>query len=301
MPSPAVLVWILLASIWGSTWLAIKLGLDSNLPPFTLMWARFAVAGLTLGLLALTRLAHMPKQRGDWWMIALTGNMVFTINYIGVYWAETQISSGLAAIVYTTLPLMGGLIAHFMLPDEPLTLNKVCGVVLGIAGVILISADTMEVGEGNALLGIVAILVAVLCTALSSTMIKLRLRHIDPVILTGTQIWLSLPFMVALGLYLEGSPLKLAWTPIGIGSVIYLGVLGTAVSFGLLNWLFRHMAVTKTQLIPLASTMIAVLLGWWVRDERHGPLTWVASALILCGLAVATWPRRPAPKPEPTT
>ncbi len=299
MPSPAVLVWILLASIWGSTWLAIKLGLDSQLPPFTLMWSRFAVAGLALGLLALTRLSHLPQERRTWGLIALTGNMVFTINYIGVYWAETQISSGLAAIVYTTLPLMGGVIAHFMLPDEPLSFNKVCGVGLGIVGVVLISTDKIDVGEGNALLGIAAILVAVFCTALSSTIIKLRLRHIDPVILTGSQIWLSLPFMIALGLYLEGSPLGMTWTRIGVVSVIYLGILGTAVSFGLLNWLFRHMAVTKTQLIPLASTMIAVLLGWWVRDEHHGPLTWVASFLILCGLAVATRKPKQVAAPQP--
>lgn len=292
MLNRAVLVWIILASIWGSTWLVIKLGLDAALPPFTLSWTRFVIAFAVLAAISATRLRHLPKKREDWWMILITGNMLFALNYSMVYWGETLISSALAAIVYTTLPLIGGIAAPFIVPDEPLSRQKVIGSVMGIGGVVLIFAEQLTGGSGTTL-GVLAIFIAVVSTAISSLYVKKSLRHIDPVMLTTTQLGVALPPMILLGLYMEGSPFQYDWTAGTLGGVVYLAIMGSAVTFALLNWLYRHMDVTKTQLIPLASTLIAVFLGWAVRGETHGPRTLIGGVIILAGLVLAAKFRAP--------
>lgn len=279
-------MWLILSIIWGSTWLFIKLALDDGLPPFSLMYTRFLVAGLFLSLIGLSRLKHLPSWQ-DLKLIAFTGNIIFTLNYALVYWGETRISSGLAAIIYTTLPLFGTLISHKMLPDEPLSRAKLGGSIMGLIGVAIIFGNQLNLEGTFAMWGVVAIFLAVFVTAVASALVKLHCRHIDPVIFTGGQILTSLPLMVGGSLLLEGSPLNYNWTQMALLSVLYLGVVGTAVTFTLINWLYRHMELSKTQFIPFFSTLIAVLLGWLVRGEVLQWRTAGGTVLILSGLFLA--------------
>lgn len=286
-----VYVWLVLSTIWGSTWLFIKLGLN-DIPPFTLVWTRFAVACIPLLLLSVKRHAHWPRSSRLWGYIFGTGVLQFLMNYPLVYWGETLISSGLAAILFSTLPLVGGVLAHFMLTDEPLILAKALGAVLGLIAVSLIFSDDISLAEPGTSLGAAAILLAVLCSALSGILIKKQLRQVDPVILTLGQILSSLPFLIGLGLIVEGSPFQYTWTLAAMGGMVYLAVFGSAFSFVLLNWLYRHMPVTKTQFIPMASTLIALLLGWAVRGETLGWRALLGAVLIVLGLFLGAIRRR---------
>ena len=290
MSSP-LLVWILLSAIWGSTWLFIKIGLD-DLPPFTLAWLRFFVALLPLLLLCLIRRKTFPKDRHSWTVIGVTGLLMFTVNYALVYWAETLISSGLAAVLYTALPLFGIVIAHFHLPAEPLTWPRLLGIFMGIGGVSLIFIDQLHISQTGAIWGVLAIVLATLATAYSSVLIKRFANAIDPLVLTTGQILIALPPLALLGLIREGNPLSLTWTTPALVSVIYLALMGTALTFVLLNGLIRRMAVTQTHLIPVASTLIAVLLGWWVRGETLNGTALIGAVFILCGLLATTLKRR---------
>src|SRR6184192_350704 len=96
----ARIVWLILCGIWGSTWLFIKIGLN-DLPPLTFAGIRFVLASLIL-----------------WSLIAISGMLQFTFNYGLVFWGEQHISSGLAAVLQSTFPLFGLVIAHFYLPHE---------------------------------------------------------------------------------------------------------------------------------------------------------------------------------------
>src|SRR5262245_39399420 len=130
----ARIVWLILCGIWGSTWLFIKIGL-TDLPPLTFAGIRFVIASTMLVVLAQISRAHWPRTSRDWSLIAVSGALQFAFNYGLVFWGEQYISSGLAAVLQSTFPAFGLVIAHLYLPHERITLSKVVGVLLGVLGV----------------------------------------------------------------------------------------------------------------------------------------------------------------------
>jgi drug/metabolite transporter (DMT)-like permease len=148
-----LLVWLILCGIWGSTWLFIKLGLE-DLPPISFAAIRFIIASSILVAIVLIRRLKIPRKASDWQTIALTGFLSFTINYGLLFWGELNVSSGLAAVLQATIPLFGLLIAHRLLPAEPMTTAKLSGVLVGLAGVALIFSDQIR-SEGTLALWVV--------------------------------------------------------------------------------------------------------------------------------------------------
>ncbi|MFQ5421423.1 MAG: DMT family transporter, partial [Anaerolineae bacterium] len=181
------LVWLLLSTVWGSTWLFIKVGL-AYLPPFTFAGVRFVVALIPLVILLLIRRPLIPKKLGDWALIFITGFITFSVNYGLVFWGENHISSGLTAILYTTMPLFGLVMAHFVIPSEPMNVFKVAGVLLGIFGVSVIFSNQLQLENTAALWGVTAIVVAAITTAYADILIKVRGKHLDPLVLTVGQM-----------------------------------------------------------------------------------------------------------------
>jgi drug/metabolite transporter (DMT)-like permease len=283
--SAPVIVWLILSLIWGSTWLFIKLGLQ-DLPPFTFAGVRFVIAAAILLVVIAVRRMPLPRERRDWGLIALTGVLAFGFNYGLLFWGEHRTSSGLAAILQTIIPAFGLIIAHYYLPDERITLWKVCGIVLGIGGVALIFSDQASVEGTSALAGSAAIVIGAFCVAYSNVLVKARARHIEPAVLAAGQMICGLVPLLLVGVTFEGNPFAFRWTPLALLSLLYLALVGSAIAFLLFYWLVRNMDVTKTMLIPLVTPPIAVFLGWLVLGEG---LTWrtAAGALaIMSGIAL---------------
>ena len=280
-----VLVWLVLALIWGSTWLFIKLGLE-DLPPFTFAGVRFVIAVLILSAVVILRRRPLPKDWRDWVLIAGTGWLAFTVNYGLLFWGEQRTSSGLAAILQTIIPVFGLVLAHLHLPAERITAPKLVGVVLGIAGVALIFSDQMGTEGSGAFRGSVAIVIGAFGAAYSNVLVKARGGKIDYAVLAAGQMLFGLVPLLVIGTVYEGNPFKVRWTPLALVSLFYLALVGSAVAFLLYYWLVRHMEVTKTMLIALVTPLIAVSLGMVVRGER---LTWrivAGGACIMAGIGV---------------
>jgi drug/metabolite transporter (DMT)-like permease len=284
-----VLAWLSLGLIWGGTWLFIKIGL-ADVPPFTFAAIRFFVASVPLLLFLRARRTPLPRIYGDWALTLSTGVLGFGFGYGLVYWGEQRISAGLTAILFTTYPLFGLVFAHFLVPGERITIRRLAGVVLGIAGVALIFGEQLTLGSPAALLGSLAVVVSAACAALSSVMIKARGGHLDPVFLSVAQLLTGAVPLLAVGLLLEGSPLSLRWTPMALVSLGYLAFFGSALAFVLWYWLIRAIKVTTAQLLPFVNTLVAVILGVVVLGEAHGWSALAGGAAILMGLAVALVP-----------
>ncbi len=282
-----LLVWLVLSCIWGSTWLVIKLGV-SVIPPFTFAWTRFAVATTVMYTLLKLKGGSLPRGKRDRLVVLITGTCYFTINYSLVYWAETRIDSSLAAVLYTIFPLFGLLLAHFFIPNDRITPSKLAGVLLGMAGVTFLFYEQLSLADPKVIWGVGAMVLATLSSAIGATVVKLHAHHISSLSLTTGQLIVGTVPLCLMGLIVEGNPLQYPWRPAHLLAVVYLGVVCTALTFSLLNWLFKHMALTKTNLIPVASTLIAVWLGWLVRDEVLHPLTLVGTLLTFSGLILAT-------------
>jgi len=282
------LVWLFLGSIWGSTWLFIKVGLR-DLPPFTFAAIRFIIAVQPLFLLLYLKKPKPPKNRKEWLVVAVTGLLTFGVNYGLVFWGENHISSGLTAILYTTLPLFGLTLAHFMVASEPLSLPKLTGVLIAIAGVITIFSNQIALSDNMALWGTAAILAASLATAYAGILVKLHINHLDPLIITTGQMCFGVVPLIVLGLMIEGNPLVHAWNARAWFALLYLALVGSSLTFVLLYWLMQNMEVTKTQLMIFFSTLIAVLLGKLVFDEALNWRIGLGGFGILAGLLITNF------------
>lgn len=276
-----LIVWLILALIWGSTWLFIKLGLE-DLPPFTFAGIRFVIAALILLIVIAIGRRPLPRAGRDWVLIAVTGILAFSINYGLLFWGEQRISSGLAAILQTIIPVFGLVLAHLHLPQERITWQKFLGVLLGIAGVALIFSNQMETGGTAAFQGSLAIVVGAFGAAYSNILVKARGGHLDYAVLAAGQMICGLVPLLIVGSIFEANPFKLRWTPLALFSLFYLALVGSAIAFLLYYWLVGHMEVTKTMLIALVTPLIAVSLGMFVRGEE---LTWRIDAGGVCIMA----------------
>ncbi len=287
----AVLVWCVLCLIWSSTWLFIKLGL-ADLPPVSFAGIRFVVAASVLWGIVAIRRSPLPKGFRAWGFLALTGFLAFSLNYGLLFWGEQRTSSGLAAVLQATIPAFGLALAHLLLPSDRMTLPKVLGVSLGIAGVAVIFSDRTTLAGEDALRGGIAIVAGAFAVALSNVLVKSRGASFDPVILAGVQMTFGLVPLVAAGFLLEGSPLAFRWTPRAVLSVLYLALVGSVIAFLLFYWLLQRMDVTKVLLIALVTPVLAVALGAAVLGERFGGRAFVGTAMILGGVFLGV--RRPA-------
>src|SRR5258706_799818 len=157
----ARIVWLILCGIWGSTWLFIKMGL-TDLPALTFAGIRFLLASLILMIMVLVRRAAWPRTRREWTLIAVVGLLQFSLNYGLVFWGEQYISSGLAAVLQSTFPAFGLVIAHFYLPQERLTATRVIGVSLGVCGLVVIFSDQLSLAGSMALAGSIALVLSAL-------------------------------------------------------------------------------------------------------------------------------------------
>jgi len=279
------LVWLLLCCIWGSTWLFIKLGL-TDLPPLTFAGIRFVIASVVLLSLIAWRRVPFPRKRRDLMLLAVTGILSFSLNYGLVFWGEQYISSGLAALLQSTLPAFGLIIAHYYLPGERMTLLKIAGVMMGVAGVGVIFSNQLQVSGPKAVWGSAALVLSAFCAAYANVLVKTYGLNLQPSVLAAGQMLFGLAPLLLVGVPLEGNPLHLRWTPTAIFALLYLAIVGTVIAFLLYYWLVQHMDVTKTMLIALVTPVVAVTVGVLVLHEQMNWRTLGGGALIISGISL---------------
>jgi len=287
----ARIVWLILCGIWGSTWLFIKLGLD-DLPPLTFAAIRFLLASLILTAIILARGVRWPCGRRDWILIAVVGVLQFSLNYGLVFWGEQHISSGLAAVLQSTFPAFGLVIAHFYLPHERITLLKVIGVLMGIVGIAIIFSDQLNVAGQMALLGSIALVLSAFFGAYGNVLVKAYSQQVDPLALAAGQMACGFLPLLVLGIATEGNPFRFHWTLIAVGSLAYLVVVGSVIAFALYYWLVRNMEVTKTMMIALVTPVTAVILGILVLHEKLNWRLFAGGACIMSGLGLIVFRKR---------
>jgi len=287
----ARLVWLILCGIWGSTWLFIKIGLN-DLPPLSFAATRFVIAVTVLWIIVAIRRLKVPRASADLWLLAGTGVLGFTVNYGLIFWGEQYISSGLAALLQSTIPAFGLLFAHLHLPAERLTPLKVLGVVLGVLGVAVIFSNQLSLAGPSAFAGCVAIVISAAGAAYSNVLIKAYGGKLEPTIIAAMQMTFGLIPILIIGMVWEGNPFDFRWTGMALISVFYLAVVGSVIAFILYYWLIQHMDVTNTMLIALVTPVTAVILGMIVLKEKLDWRTIAGGILVLSGIALVVIRRR---------
>jgi len=287
----ARVVWLILCGIWGSTWLFIKLGLN-DLPPLTFAGIRFLCASSILVAIIFARGVRWPRKRSEWLLIAIVGWLQFSLNYGLVFWGEQRIPSGLAAVLQSTFPAFGLVIAHFYLPEERITPKKVMGVLLGVIGVGIVFSDQLSFAGKAALAGSVALVLSAVCGSYGNVLVKAYGTQIDPFVLAAGQMVCGFPPLLALGIATEGNPIHLHWTATAVIALAYLVIVGSVIAFTLFYWLVRHMDVINTMLIALVTPVVAVLLGMIVLHEKFNWRLFAGAACIISGIGLIVLRKR---------
>jgi drug/metabolite transporter (DMT)-like permease len=275
--------WLTLCVVWSSTWLAIKVGLR-DLPPVSFVAIRFVIAIAVLLAVSIGRVRLLPLRRSDYAVLAFTGVLMFGINYGLLFWGELYVSSGLAAVLQTTIPIFGMVFAHWLLPEEPIRLQKLMGALLAVGGVALICARLLSFNGLLAFWGGVGISLGAAGAAFSNVILKRRAIQLAPAMLAAWQMIFGAVPLFLLGLVIDGSPTRFHWTGQAIFCLLYLAIIGSAFTFLLLYWLLPRMTVTNLQTISLITPPGAVMLGWWLGGEKFPLWSLFGAALVLIGV-----------------
>src|SRR5438132_8348446 len=182
-----VAAYAVLCVVWSSTWLAIKVGLR-DLPPISFVAIRFVIAVAVLMAVSIGRVRLLPRQRSDYVLLAVTGVLMFAVNYGLLFWGELHVSSGLAAVLQATIPIFGMVFAHLMLPDEPLRLQKLLGALLALGGVAIICERLLGFNGLMAFWGGLGIVFGATGAAFSNVLLKSREMQLAPAMIAGWQM-----------------------------------------------------------------------------------------------------------------
>lgn len=286
-----VIVWLILALIWGTTWIFIKIGLD-DLPPMAFAAARFLLGVFLLFIVIKIQKIPMPKTAKEWRLIALTGFLQFSVNYSLVFWSEVHITSGLAAVLQAMITVFGLILAWMFLPNERITKLKIIAVLIGIVGVGVIFYDQLQVQSFMAFLGCVGVVIGSYAAAQASILVKSKGGAIHPAALVFCQMLCGLPVIIIYSLIAEGNPLDYNWSWKAIGCVLYLTIAGTITAFWLYYWLLERIESTKAMMISLVTPLLAVVIGWLVLGEKLPPQTGIGGLLIIASIGLIVFRKR---------
>src|SRR5881398_1737723 len=228
--------WLTLCVVWSSTWLVIKIGLR-DLPPISYAGIRFLIAIIVLFALSAGRVSLLPRHGFDYLLLAFTGVLMFAVNYGLLFWGELHVSSGLAAVLQATIPMFGMIFAHWMLPDEPLRLQRLAGAMIALGGVATICGRLLGFNGPLAFWGGVAVVVGGASAAFANVLVKARSMQLAPAMLAAWQMIFGIAPLLLLGLVVDGNPVRFHWTVSSVFCLLYLAVIGSALTFLLLYWL----------------------------------------------------------------
>ena len=278
-------LYALLCLIWGSTWLAIKVGLV-GVPPLLGAGLRFLLSTIIVACLLAIRGRGIKLTRDDTICILTLGLLVFWLDYGLIYWAETQISSGLTAVLFSTMPLMTALLSTFWTGSETLTVRKVTGILIGIAGTALLFWPHESLGVMPAL-GMLSTLAGCLCAAINLVVIKKYGRHSDGFVLNFFAMALGALCLLVTSAALEPWTI-VVWTRNNLLAILYLSVFGSVIAFSVYYHLVKRIDATVVSLQTLISPVVALALGRTFLYETVTPAGVVGIVTILAGVGVAT-------------
>ena len=273
---------ILLAIIWGSSFFNIKLATYSY-EPITLALVRVIFASVPLLILCKIKNIYIEAFTKNWKPYALIGLCNIAIPFVLIAIGTAKINSYLAAILMSTTPLSGSILAHIFTKDEKLSFLKSLGVLIGFSGIILLFFDKVIINSENYLYALITILGSTFYCIGGLLTLKLRNKKNENVT-TSTTLW-SVIFLLPFSLIFE-TPWNSNPTMSATLSLLYLGIVATGLA-----WLIRFRILTvnglvfQTQVAYLIP-IFGVLFGYFLMDEI---ITWrvlLSLVIILVGIHI---------------
>lgn len=290
--------WVLLfvlAAMWGSSFLFNKIALR-ELPHFSLVCIRliFATAFLSVLTLAFGHSLRLPAR--TWRRLALMGFLNNFLPYNFTTYGQSHIGAGLAAILAASAPLFVVVLAHFFTRDEPMTLRRIGGVLVGMVGVAVIMGPVAVSRIDSQLLAQASILCSAFAIALAGVYGR-AFDGVPPMVSATGQAACSMLMMIPISLFAD-HPWTLAMPgPATWASVLGLAFIGAGIAYVIFFHLLASAGSTNVVLVNLLVPVSAVMFGVAFLDEKIETRHFAGMLLIAAGLAaidgrVLSWLRR---------
>jgi drug/metabolite transporter (DMT)-like permease len=285
----AYFAWIAVCLIWGTTYLGIRISLET-IPPLLMAAMRWIAAGsLLIAMLAL-RGERLPGRR-EWPSLAILGILLLGFGNGAVVWAEQTVPSGLTAVLVATSPFwMVGFDA--LMPDgEVITLRRVLGLVIGFGGIVMLVWPELRFdGSGRGFLGgVIAAQIACVGWAIGSSYARKRGRgHASAENVLATAAFEMLfggiaLLVVSLALH---ETARLTFSPRTAGALLYLIFVGAIGGFSAYAYALKHLPVATVSLYAYVNPIIAVVLGALILSEPFNARMFVAAVIVFIGVAL---------------
>lgn len=268
--------------IWGTTWMAIKIGLR-DLTPFISLGLRFLIAGacMTIYLLIVDgRITFERKQLKITIYITLF-NYIFP--YSLVYWGEQFIFSDLTAVIFAMMPINIVILSSIFLKEEKLTIYNLIGVLIGFSGIITIFSETIFKSIGFHFYGMIAVYLASVFTAIMAIYLKKNKDDYHPIRINLWPLLLSGIIITGFGLLVENIESN-TFTVSALISIFYLSIFGTVFAFAIYFWIIKHIKLILLSSMAYIMPIIAVITGWIFLNEKLSPLQLVGFSLIVLSI-----------------
>jgi drug/metabolite transporter (DMT)-like permease len=285
--SRAYLAWVIVCIVWGTTYLAIRIALET-IPPLLMAAFRWLAAG-ALMLVVFRGLARSIPGRDAWPSLAILGVLLLGLGNGGVVWAEQTISSGMTAVLVAAMPFWLVGVERLLSQSEPFDRRRVLGLVIGFAGIVILVWPQLTVdGSRGFFTGIVATQIACAGWAVGSAYSRRR-RNENVLAAAALQMLFAGICLLLVG-SLRGEWAALTWNWKTGGALAYLTIAGSVIGFSAYLYALKHLPVAIVSLYAYVNPVLAVLLGTMVLQEPLSPRMAVATAVVLAGMALV---RRP--------
>ncbi len=286
------LMFLALAFMWGSSYLFIKLAVDS-FGTFTLVALRLLIGAAFLWVVLRASRTPLPRERRIYGHLIVMSVINIVLPFSLITWAEQSVDSALAAILNSTVPLMVIVIAPMFLPEEPIRINGLVGLAIGFAGILVIVSPGLVGATGN-VAGELALLGSSLTYAIGNVYNRRNVRGLPPLIPAVFQVTFALVIVGLLALVLErpwdtARPDLEAWF-----SVTWLGILGSGMAYLLYFRLLGRWGATRTSLVAYVLPVFGIVLGFLVLQEPIDATLLLGTGLVIAGVALVNgrWGRR---------
>jgi drug/metabolite transporter (DMT)-like permease len=275
--------------VWGSTYLAIRVGV-LDLPPWLFAGIRFLAAAVLMFAYAWLRGARLPTARRDWFSVAVTGLLMLVGGNGLVTWSEQWVESNQAALIVATSALWLAWLGTWGAQGERLNRLTLLGLGLGFGGVAVLvqSGLSLEAAPPSAY---VALSLAPLAWAAGSVWSRRAPVSCPPVMTAALQMLIAGAVMTVAGLAL-GEAARWTPTPESLAALAYLVLFGSCLAYGAYLWLVHEVPPARLGTYAYVNPAVAVVLGWWLLDERLNATQVLGTVIILVGVLLVTWASR---------
>ncbi len=293
----ALFAYLLVCVVWGSTYLAIRIGVQ-DLPPLLFAGVRFIVAGALLALIVLASGDRLPRTLRDWRIHAITGCFLLLGGNAVVVWAEQFVESGPASVFVAAVPLWAAFFDAIVPGGTSVFTWRVgVGLALGFLGSALLAGVTPGELLSADLKGPVALTLASASWALGTVYSKRNRTEVTPFSGAAVQMLAGGAVITLLGL-LAGEAGQWQLSGAGLGALAYLIVFGSIVGYTAYAYALQHASPTIVGTYAYVNPVVAVLLGWLILSEAVTLRTFAAMGLILGAvLMIQVAPRKPVTPP----